>query len=291
MLIEAMRQALGFLVQPDFLLFLALGSAIGVVFGVIPGLTGLLAMALILPFAYKMEMHLALAFMLSAYASSCTGGSLTAILLGIPGTPANTATILDGYPMFKKGNGRKAISIAVWTSIFGGLLGAVYFAALIPVAYEAGLLFEAPEIFMTVILALVFLAMAGEGRTLVKGVIGGLIGMLLGFIGFENLTAEARFTYGIPYLISGLSIVPLALGTFGIPELFELMVTSHGAEPPAKMKLTEIIGTQKQLENGAWVVPLPHSSGASRWHQIEENRLLIEKAVELIKGHYERLFE
>ncbi len=238
MLIEAMGEALRFFTQPDFLLFLSLGSVIGVVFGVIPGLTGLLAMALILPFAYKMEMHFALAFMLSAYASSCTGGSITAILLGIPGTPANTATILDGYPMYKRGNGRKAISIAVWTSILGGLLGAIYFAALIPVAYQAGLLFEAPEIFMTVVLALVFLSMAGEGRTLIKGIIGGLIGMLLGFIGFENVTAEARFTYGIPYLLSGLNIVPLALGAFGIPELFELIVTSHGSEPPAKMKLT-----------------------------------------------------
>ncbi|MFH1490691.1 MAG: tripartite tricarboxylate transporter permease [Pseudomonadota bacterium] len=252
MLFEAMGQALGFFTQIDFVLFLTLGSVIGVIFGVIPGLTGLLAMALILPFAYQMEMHLALAFMLSAYASSCTGGSLTAIILGIPGTPANTATILDGYPMFKKGNGRKAISIAVWTSIFGGILGAVYFAALIPIAYQAGLLFEAPEIFMTVVLALVFLSMAGEGRTLVKGVIGGLIGMLLGFIGFQNLTAEARFTYGIQYLISGLTIVPLALGTFGIPELFELMVTSRGTGSTAKVGLSlkdMFYGITKILEN------------------------------------------
>jgi len=232
-----MGHAFEFYTQPAFLLYLALGSAIGVVFGVIPGLSGLLAMALILPFAYKMDMYLALAFMVSAYASAHTGGSLTAILLGIPGTPGNTATVLDGYPMAKKGKGREAISIAVWASIFGGILGAVYFAALVPIAYQIGLIFEAPEIFMTVVLALVFLSMAGEGRTLIKGVIGGLIGMLLGFIGFQNLTAVARFTCGIPYLISGLSIVPLALGCFGVPELYELMVTSHGAEGRTKINL------------------------------------------------------
>jgi TctA family transporter len=233
-----MGHALSFYTQPLFLLYLALGSVIGVVFGVIPGLSGLLAMALILPFAYKMDMYLALAFMVSAYASAHTGGSVTAILLGIPGTPGNTATVLDGYPMARKGKGREAISIAVWASIFGGILGAIYFAALVPIAYQIGLLFEAPEIFMTVILALVFLSMAGEGRTLVKGVIGGLIGMLFGFIGFQNLTAVARFTYGVPYLISGLTIVPLALGCFGIPELFELMVASHGAKGTARIKLS-----------------------------------------------------
>ena len=233
-----MGQAFQFFTQPDFVLNLALGSLIGVVFGVIPGLHGLLAMALILPFAYKMNMYLALSFMMSAYASAHTGGSLTAILLGIPGTPGNTATILDGYPMARKGKGAQAISIAVWASIFGGLLGSIYFAALIPVAYQIGLLFEAPEIFMTVVLALVFLSMAGEGSTLSKGIIGGLIGMLMGFIGYQNLTAVARFTLGIPYLLPGMSIVPIALGIFGIPELFELMVSSQHTGPSIKVRLS-----------------------------------------------------
>jgi len=238
MILEAMGQAAQFFGQADFLLNLALGSLIGVVFGVIPGLHGLLAMALILPFAYKMNMYLALSFMMAAYASAHTGGSLTAILLGIPGTPGNTATILDGYPMARKGQGGKAISIAIWASIFGGLLGSIYFAALVPVAYQVGLFFEAPEIFMTVILALVFLSMAGEGNTLSKGIIGGLIGMMLGFVGFQNLTAVARFTFGIPYLIPGMAIVPLALGIFGIPELYELMVTTEQTEASCMVNLT-----------------------------------------------------
>lgn len=236
-MLEAMGHAVSFFAQPEFVFYLAIGSVIGVIFGVIPGLNGLLAMALILPFAYKMNMYLALAFMISAFASGHTGGSITAILLGIPGTPGNTATILDGYPMAKKGKGQRAISIAVWTSIFGGLLGSIYFVALVPIAYQIGLFFEAPEIFMTVVLALVFLSMAGEGRTLSKGIIGGLIGMLLGFIGYQNLTAVARFTHGIPYLIPGMSIVPIALGIFGIPELYELMVTARDGERLSKVRL------------------------------------------------------
>ena len=238
MILESMGQAFQYFIQHEFLLNLALGSLIGVVFGVIPGLQGLLAMALILPFAYKMNMYMALSFMMSAYASAHTGGSLTAILLGIPGTPGNTATILDGYPMARRGKGAQAISIAVWASIFGGLLGSIYFAALIPVAFQIGLIFEAPEIFMTVILALIFLSMAGEGSTLSKGIVGGLIGMMLGFIGYQNLTAMARFYFGVPYFISGIAIVPLALGIFGIPELYELMVSTHQAESATRVKMT-----------------------------------------------------
>ncbi len=202
-------------------------------FGLVPGLSGLTALAILLPFIYGMAPLPGLALLLSAHAVIYTGGSVSAIILGIPGSPPNAATVLDGFPMAKKGRGGEAMGAALMSSGLGGLFGVLVLVAILPVLEPIVLLFASPETFFLALMGITFIAVVGEGPKQ-KGLIAGALGIFLALFGYQSITGIPRFWFGSDYLLDGFRIIPLALGVFAVPELIALSskgkAVAHDAE-------------------------------------------------------------
>ena len=201
--------------------FLFLGMILGIWLGAVPGLGGILGMVVLLPFTFGMDHVSAFALLLALYAVTSTSDSITAVMLGIPGTVASQATILDGYPLAKMGQASRALGAAFSVSAFGGVFGAVLLAVSLPVIKPVILAFGAPEIFMLGMLGLVMVGTL-SGRSLAKGLVAAMFGILLSTIGYAETVAVPRYWFNTTYLLDGLPLVPAVLGLFAIPELLEL---------------------------------------------------------------------
>lgn len=198
--------------------FVVLGSLIGLVAGVLPGLGNVQAMAVALPFTFGMERLTAIYFLCAIASSSTFGGSVPAILLNIPGTPANAATTIEGYPMAKRGEGMRALAISATASALGGLVGIVVLIVAIPVVRLVTLAFGPPETFMLVLVGLVTIAYAVQ-RNIVRGLATAGIGILISLIGYSYVTGVYRFSLGSPqYLWDGVQDVAFLVGVFGLSE-------------------------------------------------------------------------
>jgi len=203
--------------------YMLLGVAIGMFFGAVPGLGGLVGMAIILPFTFGMEPNVAFAFILGMYAVTTTADTLSSVLLGIPGTAASQATILDGYPMAQRGEASRALGAAYTVSMIGGVVGAVFLAASIPLVRPIILSFSEPEFFALAVLGLTMVASL-SGKSIFKGTAAACFGLMLATIGFAEFGGVRRFWFGHNFLLEGLPIVPYVLGMFAIPEVLELAV-------------------------------------------------------------------
>lgn len=203
--------------------YLLLGVFIGLWVGAVPGLGGVVGLVLLLPFTFSMDPVPAFALLMGLYAVTSTSDTISAILLGIPGSVASQATILDGYPLAKKGHAGRAFGAAYTVSAFGGVFGALLMAASLPFILPVIFAFGIPEFLM---LGLLGLTMVGalSGGAVSKGLIVGLLGLLLTTIGYAEATGVPRFNLHTEYLLDGLPIIPIALGLFGIPELLEMAV-------------------------------------------------------------------
>ena len=228
--------------------FLLVGAVFGLLIGVIPGLSGHFAMAMVIPFLYTMELGPGIAFLLGAHSTVAQGGGLTAILFSTPGTGQNAATLLDGPPMRDKGLAGLATGAALASCFLGAVFGAVVLALLIPILQQVVLFFGPPEIFVLAILALTFVAVLGK-EDLTRSMIAGLGGLLLAMVGLDNVTNEERFTFGLLELRDGLSLVPVILGLFAVAEMLDLWVRgrSPGGTPKISHSAKE---TQKQIFQG-----------------------------------------
>lgn len=215
----------GFLqaISLDVFPYLFVGAAFGLVIGVIPGLSGHFAMAMVIPFLYTMEPAAGIAFLLGAHSTVAQGGGLTAILFSTPGTGQNAATLLDGPPMRNMGLGGMAAGAALTSCFLGATFGALVLALLLPVLQQVVLFFGPPEIFVLAFLALTFVAVLGK-EDLTRSLIAALTGLLLAMIGLDNVTNQERFTFGLLELRDGLELVPVILGLFAVAEMFELWV-------------------------------------------------------------------
>lgn len=215
---DGIAPALGVLTDPGIVGFVILGSLIGLIAGVLPGLGNVQAMAVALPFTFGMERLTAIYFLCAIASSSTFGGSVPAILLNIPGTPANAATTIEGYPMARRGEATRALAISATASALGGLVGIVVLIAAIPVVRLVTLAFGPPETFVLVLLGLVTIAYAVQ-RNIVRGLLTAGIGILLSLIGYSTVTGVYRFSLGSPqYLWDGIQDVPFLVGVFGLSE-------------------------------------------------------------------------
>jgi len=203
--------------------YLLLGVFIGMWVGAVPGLGGVVGLVLLLPFTFSMDPVSAFALLMGLYAVTSTSDTISAILLGIPGSVASQATILDGYPLAKKGQAARAFGAAYTVSAIGGVFGALLMAASLPFILPVIFAFGIPEFLM---LGLLGLTMVGvlSGEAVTKGLTVGLLGLLLTTIGYAEATGVPRFHLQTEYLLDGLPIIPIALGLFGIPELLEMAV-------------------------------------------------------------------
>ncbi|MFN7024658.1 MAG: tripartite tricarboxylate transporter permease [Pseudorhizobium sp.] len=222
-IIQSMSDAVYALFQVKTLLYLGLGVVIGTLLAVIPGVGGLMGLSLLLPFTFSMAANDALVFLIASLAVMSTADSIPAILFGVPGTPTSMATVLDGYPMAKRGEAGRAMGAAFTSSVLGGIIGALLLLIIIPVSSPVLMGATSPELLGFCVLGL---AMVGAlaGGSMAKGVGAALIGVLLAFIGQDANTATLRWTFGTIYLWDGLHILVIALGIYALPELADLAI-------------------------------------------------------------------
>jgi len=221
--LPALADAFALILQPRQIMFLMAGVLLGLSVGVFPGLGGIAGLSLVLPFMYGMEPVSGLALMVGLIAVIPTSDTFASVLMGIPGSSASQATVLDGFPLAKKGHAARALSAAFTSSLFGGLLGAAVLTFFILIARPLVLAFGLPEMLMITILGLSMVAILA-GRVVLKGVVAACLGLMVGTIGEAGAGGSLRMaTYDIPYLTDGLKIVIVGLGIFAIPEIIALL--------------------------------------------------------------------
>jgi len=221
--LPALGDAWGLILQPVVLGYLVLGVLMGLCIGVFPGLGGIAGLSLLLPFMFGMEPVLGLALMIGMVAVVPTSDTFASVLMGIPGSSASQATVLDGFPMAKKGQAARALSAAFASSLFGGLVGATFLTVFILIARPIVLEFRTPELLMITIFGLSMVGILA-GRVAIKGIVAAGLGMLIGTIGEGASSGDLRMSsYDFPYLTDGLKLVIVGLGIFAIPEIISLL--------------------------------------------------------------------
>ncbi|GAA5070004.1 tripartite tricarboxylate transporter permease [Roseibacterium beibuensis] len=219
----ALSDALVLIFQPQQLAFLVLGVLLGLSVGVFPGLGGIAGLSLVLPFIFGMDPVSGLALMVGLIAVVPTSDTFASVLLGIPGSTASQATVLDGFPLSKKGEAARALSAAFISSLFGGILGAIVLTAFILIARPLILAFEIPAMLAVTLLGLSMVAILA-GRIPLKGIVAAGLGLMLGTVGEAGAGGSLRMaSYDIPYLLDGFSLVIVGLGIFAIPEIVALL--------------------------------------------------------------------
>lgn len=201
--------------------YVLFGVVIGLTFGVVPGLGGTTALALLIPVTYTMDPVAAMYLAGGSMGATSFGGSMTAILLNTPGTPPNAATTFDGYPLTCQGKAGLAIGASATASALGGLIGLVSLLLVIPLAREIIYLFGPPEFFLLTLLCLVAIAVATRGK-LLRGLIAAGFGLLVAFVGMDSVSGELRFAGELDYLWDGISLVPVLTGMFAISQMLVL---------------------------------------------------------------------
>jgi TctA family transporter len=237
-MIEALVAGLVLIFQWPAFGYLLIGIAIGIWFGAVPGLGGVTGLVILIPFTFGMEPVSAFALLLGMYAVTSTSDTIASVLLGIPGTAASQATILDGYPLARKGEAGRAFGAAFTVSAFGGMFGALILAASIPLILPIILAFASPELFMLGVLGLSMVG-ALSGRSILKGLAVAALGLLLSTIGYAETVAIPRYWFGSDYLLDGLPLIPVVLGLFAIPELLELATRRSSI---ADIPMSEAVG-------------------------------------------------
>lgn len=225
-MVQALLSGIGALFTPFGLLLLVAGTLLGTLVGVIPGLGGAVLLTMLLPFLYNMPVIPALCLMLAAHTGIYFSGSITAILLNTPGAPESAATTFDGYAMTKQGKGPRALGISAVSTTMGGWIGAVIVFLMIPVMYRLITLFEPSEYLMLCVLAIVLIGQLRSG-SVTKGLLSGLFGLMISFVGYDPITGIERFSYNLLSLYNGFNITAVALGLFAFAEMFHLYGTNR----------------------------------------------------------------
>lgn len=230
---------LGIMGALDPFIFLSslLGVSLGTVIGIIPGLGPAVAISLAIPLTFNMGPLFAIALFFGLYKGGTYGGSISAILINTPGTPAAAATILDGYPLARQGKAGKALNTALYASVFGDAFGIMMLCVVAQPIARMALRFGPVELFSLLVFALTMIA-ALSGKSIAKGVTAALIGILLSSVGTDPMTSEIRYCFGLFELEDGVAIIPMVIGLFAISELLLQVERVHsGTEaallPPA----------------------------------------------------------
>ena len=240
--------------------FLIIGVAGGIIVGAIPGLSGSTGIILMLPFLIYIDPPAALIMMSGLFCGSMFGGSIASILVSTPGTPSAAATVLDGYPLAKKGEAGKAMGVALIASTLGGIFSTLCLIFLSPQLAKIALKFGPPEYFALMIFGLTIMASVSSA-SLTKGFLSGFFGLLLSMVGLNPTLGTERFTFGVIRLLTGFSMMPVLIGLFAVSEVFaqlELMSEGKIVRLSKKHKIGSIMPTKKEMR-GLWKVILGSS--------------------------------
>jgi putative tricarboxylic transport membrane protein len=225
-MLEAMQSAFVGLLSFHHFAYMLLGIMVGLAVGILPGLGGIAGMSLLMPFVYGMDQVSALAMLVGMVAVIPTGDTFTSVLMGIPGSSASQATVLDGFPMAKRGEAARALSAAFSASLMGGVFGAILLTGFVVIAKPIILAFSTAELFMFAIFGLSVVGVLA-GASVVRGIVACGLGILFGAVGAAPATGEIRIDFGLPYLMDGIPLVIIGLGLFAIPELADLIRRSR----------------------------------------------------------------
>jgi putative tricarboxylic transport membrane protein len=211
--------ALNMILVPLNLLGLGMGVLVGIAFGCMPGLSVNMGLALLFPLAFSFHGIGGILMLLGIYCGAIYGGSISAILLKTPGTPASVATTLDGYPMATKlGQPGRALGLSTMASTFGGVFSTICLILLAPQLAKVALQFSKPEYFALAIFGLSIITSVSSG-SVIKGIMGGLFGLFLATVGIDAMTGTVRFTLGTTYLLGGVSFIPILIGVFAFAQV------------------------------------------------------------------------
>ena len=239
------------MLDPQVLVMLIVGAAGGVLLGAIPGLTATMGVALLIPFSFGMDLIPSVGLLLGIYCGGMYGGSISAILIHTPGTPAAAATLLDGYPMAQKGEAGRALSIAMFASFIGGVIGALLMTFLSPIIASAALAFGPAEMFMLAIFGLSVI-IAISGKSIVKGLMVAFFGLLICTIGMDKTCGYIRFIpKGVYGLYEGLPFIPTLIGLFAIAEVFgsiERMRRGEEVQTKTNQKITRLLPSWSDIK-------------------------------------------
>src|SRR3954466_9064687 len=211
------------LMEPHRLMYLMAGCMMGLVLGIVPGIGGPARPAMLLPCTFGMDPYSAFALLLGLGATTATGDPIPAILFGVPGGAASAATVLDGFPMAKKGEAGRALSAAYMSSLMGGIFGAALLAISIPILRPVMLYLGSPELLAFSVLGISMVAVL-SGNAPLRGIAVGCLGVMIAMIGSDPQTGTLRWTFDNLYLWDGLPLTPLLLGLFALPELCDLLI-------------------------------------------------------------------
>lgn len=248
-MIELLAQGLLNVLTFEIIALLILGVMIGIAIGSLPGLTATMGVALILPITFKMESITGILMLLGVYCGAMYGGSISAILLKTPGTPAAAATIFDGFAMSQKGEAGRALGISAVASFGGGLISVIALILIAPQLAKVALRFSAPEFFGLAVFGLSIIASI-SGKSMIKGLLAGVFGLILSTIGIDLVTGFPRFTFGNMNLFNGLAFIPVMIGLFAMSQAFtsiehmltkKMVVQKVGSILPTKADMKQIM--------------------------------------------------
>jgi putative tricarboxylic transport membrane protein len=246
--------------QPVSFGLLLIGTIGGLILGATPGLSPTMAVALLIPFTFHLEPAQGLILLGAAYTSTVAGGAVSAILLKIPGAPANIATTLDGHTMAKKGEGKRALQLSFLASLFGGVFGVLLLIFLTPVLANWALAFGPSESFWIAILGVTIIGTLGGG-SVIKGLLAGCIGLWLSTVGFDDILGTQRFIFHSS-LSGGINIIPALIGLFAIPQVISMFAKGRKNQDtdvmevrahPIMASVREILGWTRALGIGTAV--------------------------------------
>jgi len=243
---------LGFSVclQPVNLFYCFIGVFIGTLIGVLPGVGPVATISMLLPATFKMSPVGAIIMLAGIYYGAMYGGSTTSILVNIPGETASVVTCLDGYQMARKGRAGPALGISAFGSFIAGSFSVVALTFMAPPLAIIALKFGPPEYFSLMVLGLTLLIYLAHGSML-KALMMACVGLLLSFIGLDNISGFERFTYGIPTLEDGIGLVPVAVGVFGLGEVLSNIEESIGKREIFQTKISNLLPTRQDWKDSA----------------------------------------
>lgn len=256
--------------SPETFLILIAGVLGGIIIGALPGLTSTMGVALLLPITYGMEATVGIVMLLGIYCGSVYGGSISAILLSTPGTPASAATVLDGHPMALRGEGGRALTISTIASTFGGVISGLLLIFISPIIAQFALKFGATEFFALAVFGLSIIV-GISNKSIAKGLSAGFLGLLLATVGIDDITGSVRFTFGVSELNTGFQLIPAMIGLFAISQVFlrleekvksEIITQKKFSLIPSKSDLKVIFSTAAWSSIlGAFIGAIPGTGG------------------------------
>jgi putative tricarboxylic transport membrane protein len=245
-LIQYLAEGISLIISVETIFSLAVGVFAGVVGGAIPGITGTITMAILLPFTWTLSPSAAITMLLGIYCGGQYGGSIPAVLIGAPGTNSAAATVMDGFPLRNKGFANKGLLVSLLASVAGGMGSAVLLILLVLPLARFALSFGPPEYAALAIFGLTIIGSL-SGKETLKGIMSGAFGLFLATIGVDAFTAQTRFTFGYLVLLDGVQLLPLMMGVFAVSQMFTQVISTTKGKVQDKIDINQAKITRNTL--------------------------------------------